>query len=241
MLSKVVLLFVSTTGYGVFFCKNKNCGALHLFFELMNFPKELEDIKDYLIDYDFRLSQKATDWRVNSAINEWEIMSIIKNRFEIVNPRDRERYDFWLQINENFIPVNIKVTETTNADNLNCKLWIYYALTWILPDFKNEIPREKFFVKLKENLEDTNKDYYFLIVNKANLSDIFITSLKWLTTLVPNWNNLPFQCKWDDNRTFIKRTFEQSKSFILTKFWDSIKKRANIFLVFKELFNEYVN
>ncbi len=207
---------------------------------MANLPQELLDIRNFLSNYDFTLSHTSSDWRIDSAINEWEITNILSKNFNILLPRDRERYDFAIQSWNRFYPVNIKVSDTTHNDNLNCKLWIYYALTWKLPNFPNETSRENFLTKLKQDLQDNSADYYFLVINKKNLSDIILTSLKWLESLVPNWNNLPFQCQRNNNRRFIVRDFSEIKSFILTTFWDSIQKRASVFLLFDKLFHEYV-
>lgn len=207
---------------------------------MLRLPQELIEIRNFLSEYNFTLSHTSSDWRIDSAINEWEITNILSKNFNILLPRDRERYDFAIQSWNKFYPVNIKVSDTTHNDNLNCKLWIYYALTWKLPNFPNETSRENFLTKLKQDLQDNNADYYFLVINKKNLSDIILNSLKWLESLVPNGNNLPFQCQWNNNRRFIVRNFSEIKSFILTTFWDSIKKRASVFLLFEKLFDEYV-
>ena len=211
-----------------------------IFIFMLRLPQELIEIRNFLSEYNFTLSHTSSDWRIDSAINEWEITNILSKNFNILLPRDRERYDFAIQSWNKFYPVNIKVSDTTHNDNLNCKLWIYYALTWKLPNFPNETSRENFLTKLKQDLQDNNADYYFLVINKKNLSDIILNSLKWLESLVPNGNNLPFQCQWNNNRRFIVRNFSEIKSFILTTFWDSIKKRASVFLLFEKLFDEYV-
>ncbi len=204
-------------------------------------PKELLEIRDFLIDYEFSLSKTTEDWRINASINEDEIVEILTKYFDISRPRARDWFDFSINDeNWNFIPVNIKVSDTTHADNLNCKLGIYYSLTGEYPTFANEISWDKFLLNLKENLNDSNHDYYFLVINKKNLWDIILNSLKWLQKLTPNWNNLPFQCRWDENRECVSRTYEEIKTFLLTTFGSSIKKRANIFLTFNKLFNEYV-
>jgi len=200
----------------------------------------LKEITKYLIDYDFTLSKQFADGRINASINEDEIINIIKQKFEIEVPRARNWFDFSIEHKWIFYPVNIKVTDTTHADNLNCKIWIYYALTWKMPDFPNETSRKNYFEKLRKNIKENNKDYYFLIINKKNLKDIFFMTLKTLENIQPNWNNLPFQCKWDINRKQVKRTFEESKYFILNTFGKSIKLRAEIYFIFKKLFNEFL-
>jgi len=60
------------------------------------------------------------------------------------------------------------------------------------------------FNKLKNNKYNTNnkKDYYFIVLNKTDASDIIVNSVKGLTILTPNINNLPFQVCWNKNRIF---------------------------------------
>ena len=204
-------------------------------------PKTITDISKYLSKQGFSLSKQFDDGRINASINEAEILNVIKRKFDIEIPRSRAWYDFAINTKKEFYPVNIKTTDTTHADNLNCKLGIYYALTGLLPDFPNEINWLNYFEKLKENIEtNENKDYYFLVINKTENTDIFVNSLKGLQTLQPNGNNLPFQCKWDINRDFTKRTFNEAKEFILNVFGQSIKLRAEIYFNFKKYFPEYV-
>ena len=155
-------------------------------------------------------------------------------------PRSRQWFDFSIEEDGEFYPVNIKVTDTTHADNLDCKLGIYYALTGKMPDFPNEISWSGYFEKLKTNLGENQKDYYFLVVNKSNTKDIFINTLKSLSALRPNGNNLPFQCKWGANKKPRERTFDDAKKFILETFGESIKRRGEIYFIFKRLFHEYI-
>ncbi len=138
--------------------------------------------------------------------------------------------------NDIFYPVNITTTKT--ADNLNGKLGIYYALCGLLPEFNNEIAWEKYFQKLHKDLgKNTNRDYYFLIINKNDPKDVFINSLKGIQTLQPN--NLPFQCRWDNNREIVQRSFIESKNSILSALAKSVTLRANIYLAFKEVFGGF--
>ena len=60
------------------------------------------------------------------------------------------------------------------------------------------------FNKLKNKEYNTNykKDYYFIVLNKTNTSDIIVNSVKGLSLLTPNINNLPFQVCWNKNRKF---------------------------------------
>ncbi|MCQ2900071.1 restriction endonuclease [Helicobacter pylori] len=191
-------------------------------------PTQLNEIAEFLKTNPYNLSQPLQDGRLNSSVNEEEILNTIKDYFPIQLPRTREWWDFSFEENKIFYPVNIKTTTTKTADNLNGKLGIYYALCGLLPEFNNEIAWEKYFQKLRKDLgKNTNRDYYFLIINKNDPKDVFINSLKGIQTLQPN--NLPFQCKWDNNREIIQRDFDESKNFILNALAKSVKLRANIY------------
>ncbi|MGL2624090.1 restriction endonuclease [Helicobacter pylori] len=201
-------------------------------------PTQLNEIAEFLKTNPYHLSHPLQDGRLNSSVNEEEILNTIKDYFPIQLPRAREWWDFSFEENKIFYPVNIKTTTTKTADNLNGKLGIYYALCGLLPEFNNEIAWEKYFQKLHKDLgKNTNRDYYFLIINKNDPKDIFINSLKGIQTLQPN--NLPFQCKWDNNRKIVQRSFIESKNFILSALAKSVELRANIYLAFKEFFGEF--
>ena len=204
-------------------------------------PNRLTQIVNFLKKYDFNLSRKTRDGRINSAFNEDEIFNIINKNFEVSRPSMRDWIDFSFEENGKFYPVNIKVTTTQTADNLNCKLGIYYALTGHYPPFGNEVVWEKYFKALSENLKPNDEDYYFLIVNKNDFGDVFATSLKCLQSITPNGNNLPFQAKWDVNRSPQNRTFEEAKDFILETFAQSLKLRADAYFHFINYFSEYKN
>ncbi len=189
-------------------------------------PTQLNEIAEFLKTNPYNLSQPLQDGRLNSSVNEEEILNTIKDYFPIQLPKAREWWDFSFKKNDIFYPVNITTAKT--ADNLNCKLGIYYALCGLLPTFNNEIAWEKYFQKLHKDLgKNTDRDYYFLIINKNDPKDIFINSLKGIQTL--QLNNLPFQCKWDNNREIVQRSFIESKNFILSALAKSVTLRANIY------------
>ena len=190
-----------------------------------------------------KLSSPSPDGRMNSLTNEEEILNDLKsfeasnewfqkNCLEIHIPEIRDWFDFAIENKDKdiFIPVNIKVSECkkNQADNLNCKLGIFYALTGIHPSKKKisqGIGWDKYFSKLSEHMSTyTDCDYYFLVINKNDKKDVFFSSLKQLKTLTPNGSNLPFQCKWNNNRERIKRTHNEAKEFIETAFGESIHK-----------------
>lgn len=135
-----------------------------------------------------------------------------------------------------YFVLNIKISTTKTADNLNCRLGIYYALMGQFPPFNNNVEWGEYFWNLKQGIKENDRDYYFLIVNKNNPKDIFATSLKQLCNVVPNGSNLPFQAKWDDNRVLVQRTFDEAKDFILSAFEESLRLRAETYGYFKQNF-----
>ena len=206
--------------------------------EKTTLPNLLNDIVDFLKKQNLQLSNQSRDGRINSAFNEDEIFRLLESKFAINHPNMRDWVDFSFYENNVFYPVNIKVSTTKTTDNLNCKLGIYYALTGKIPPFNNGVSWEIYFKTLSENLKANSKDYYFLIINKDNPSDVFVTSLKSLESILPNGNNLPFQAKWDNNRQLIHRDFESAKAFLLGTFEESLKLRADAYLHFRTYFYE---
>ncbi|MBQ7259400.1 MAG: hypothetical protein IJS57_05575 [Paludibacteraceae bacterium] len=213
------------------------------------FPEIIQDVSEYLASArNFRISSSTHDGRINSALNEDEILTFlelefrnISTRYKFVRPNAREWYDFAIENNNEFYPVNIKVTNCATADNLNSKLGIYYAMTGLIPSFNNSIGWESFLRKLKQSFgRHKDKDYYFLIINKKDLSDVFCCSLKTLTSLVPNGNNLPFQSRWTENRDPVGRSFYEAAEFIMATFATSFRQRAAAYEEFERCFPEYV-
>ena len=90
--------------------------------------------------------------------------------------------------------------------------------------FTNGIMSRILFDKLREKKYNKNykKDYYFIVLNKNDSRDIIINSVKGLTCLNPNINNLPFQICWNKNRVF---TYENITKKI-NLFIDCLKKSA---------------
>lgn len=205
-------------------------------------PIILTKIKEYLKSRNYKTIEEFMDGRINSAINEKIVLSIIKSKYGnyMKVPKIRDWYDFAIEYEDQFYPVNIKITDTTHADNLNCKLGIYYVLCGKMPPFDNEVDWISYLKNLNKNIKENDKDYYFLVINKNNPKDIFVNGLKTLATLQPNGNNLPFQCKWNINRLPIERNFYEAKKFILSNFGASIKQRSEIYFIFKKFFGEYV-
>ncbi len=208
----------------------------------MSIPKILNEIVWYLQESNKTkfMSADFQDGRINSIKNEDEVLQIIEREFEVIKPRARDWYDFAIEKDDELYPINIKITNTKGNDNLSSKLGLYYALTGKLPNFKNELRWELFFQELAENIEENEKDYYFLVINKENPQDIFVNSLKQLSQLVANGNNLPFQCHWNRNRVPVLRTYEESREFLLGSFYRSLELRARAYIEFKKYLGKYL-
>jgi hypothetical protein len=194
----------------------------------------LDDICNYLKRQNISLSSQQNDGRINSILNEDEILQLIEQKFNIDIPVARDWADFYIDK----VPVNIKITTTNTADNASSKKGLYYALTGQIYQGNNQW--EDYLKQLKENIKNTNKDYYFLVINKNNTDDIFINSLKQISTLQPNGNNLPFQIKWCDNKTMNPKSFKKVKSLLLGTLGQSIKLRADAYISFQKYFSDYL-
>ncbi len=195
---------------------------------------KLEKICKYLKKSNLCLSSNQNDGRINSILNEDEILKQIEKKFDIDVPMQRNWADFYIDN----IPINIKVTTTKTADNASSKSGVYYALTGEIYQGNNQW--DNYLKKLKKNIKDTTKDYYFLVISKDDTSEIFINSLKNITTLQPNGNNLPFQIKWCENKTLNPKSFNQTKKLLLGTMGQSIKLRADAYISFQEYFKEYL-
>ncbi len=195
--------------------------------------KELDAMCAYLTTYNFKLSENHADGRVNSIHNEDELIVIIKEQFDILDPSARNWADMHLI---NYQPVNIKATTTHTADNASSKKGLYYAMTG--EEYKGGEAWPGFLKALKANMKDTDKDYYFLIANKET-GEVTWNSIKGVNTLTPNGSNLPFQIRWDKNKEYVQKSFEDVKKMVIGTLMDSLEKRAKAYNEAKSLFPEY--
>lgn len=181
-------------------------------FRLKRLPVILYVIQKYLKNSQLQFSSKNDDGRINSYLDEENIIKILYDKFgkRIKKPKIRMWYDILVyDYTYKWIPINIKTTTTLTSDNTGNLAMCVYAYTneHLLLDNKtydNGKMSVLLFNKLKkkEYNENNKKDYYFIVLNKNNNNDIIINSIKGLTFLTPNINNLPFQVCWDKNRIF---------------------------------------
>lgn len=220
--------------------------------EIMNtITYDLIQNKFDLDTFDDNLQNKdiQQDGRILSAMNENKVTEAIKKIFSknnyyknndlaLITPNidgknNRAWYDVAIISNSNkelFIPINIKISAlSNNADNLNCKTGMVYALTGKTPKelgISNSYGWKKFgqlFLPYVSK-EETGTDYYFLIVNKNNTKDVFWNSLKHIKTFTPNGSNLPFQCNFSKNKEIVNLSHKNSVQKILSTFNESLVK-----------------
>ena len=71
-------------------------------------------------------------------------------------------------------------------------------------------------LKAKKYNKINKKDYYFLVLNKTTPGDIVVNSMKGLSILTPNINNLPFQICWHKNRDFYYEPIDKKIKLFIT-------------------------
>lgn len=180
---------------------------------LHQMPLIMYEIKNYLKSQSFKFSTQTEDGRINSCIDEDEVIKLLIEKFgdKIKKPKIRMWYDILaFDYMYGWNPINIKTTTTLTSDNTGNLAMCVYAYT----DERLDIHRDKsyengamstlLFNKLNNKNYNTNhkKDYYFIVLNKSDASDIIVNSVKGLTVLTPNINNLPFQVNWSKNKKF---------------------------------------
>tara|TARA_Y100000780_G_C13665825_1_gene410461 strand:- start:833 stop:1570 length:738 start_codon:yes stop_codon:yes gene_type:complete len=175
-------------------------------------PLVMYIIKKYLENTKINISKKNKDGRVNSSNDEDIIIEILMKKFKnkIIVPSSRMWYDILVYDNINgYIPVNIKSTTTKTSDNIGNLATCVYAYTneklELEKHYSNGRMSKILFDKLKKREYNKNdkKDYYFLVINKNNTKDIIINSIKGLSILTSNINNLPYQICWNKNRYYV--------------------------------------
>tara|TARA_B100000575_G_C23117110_1_gene645911 strand:+ start:265 stop:963 length:699 start_codon:yes stop_codon:yes gene_type:complete len=189
-----------------------------------NLPNSLLTIKKILQERTIKLCEISDDGRINSCMDEDEIIQILSEELpkRIYKPKARMWYDILVfDFQYGWLPVNIKSTTTLTSDNTgNLAMCVYSYTDEVLDLYKtyqNSRMSEILIEKLKKKKYNYNnkKDYYFVVINKDNSKDIIINSIKGLIELTPNINNLPFQVCWNKNRQFKYKNITKSIKILL--------------------------
>lgn len=178
---------------------------------LKQMPLIMYNIQEYLKTINFIFANNNQDGRINSCLDENNIIDLLikKYTYRIKKPSIRMWYDILVyDYMYGWLPVNIKTTTTLTCDNTgNLTMCVYSYTNEILnldKYYENGEMSRILYQKIKEKKYNKNnkKDYYFIILNKNNNKEIIVNSVKGLTTLTPNINNLPFQVNWSKNKNF---------------------------------------
>ena len=180
---------------------------------LKQLPLIMYKIQNHLKSQTFQFSTQNEDGRINSCTDEDGVIKLLFDKFgeKIKKPKKRMWYDILAyDFMYGWIPINIKTTTTMTSDNTGNLAMCVYVYTDEMLDihrdksYENGKMSDILFNKLQNKKYNTNnkKDYYFIVLNKTDANDIIVNSVKGLTILTPNINNLPFQICWDKNRSF---------------------------------------
>ena len=191
------------------------------------FPPKLLEVLEFLNKVKIKVSESHEDGRVNSIDDEGTIIDLLIEEYgeeNIIKPPARWWWD--VKIFEYYF--NLKSSAYgTAADNFSSKAAILYALTDLPEDKLNVSSWKKFQDALiNHGGKENNRDYYIFSLNKKN-NEVHLTSLKSLSKLTPNGNNLPFQIKWSDNTTPVDRTYRQAYDFLVGCYKESVRRKIN--------------
>ena len=196
-------------------------------FRLKRLPLIMYKIQNYLKLQAFQFSSQNEDGRINSCLDEVEVIKLLNEKFgaRIKTPEKRHWYDILAyDYMYGWIPINIKTTTTLTSDNTGNLAMCVYAYTDEILDihrvksYKNGKMSIILFNKLKKKEYNFNnkKDYYFIVLNKTDTCAVIVNSVKGLTILTANINNLPFQVCWNKNRSYnYENIHKKIKQFII--------------------------
>jgi hypothetical protein len=192
-----------------------------VFYRRSTLPVSILYIKTYMDNIKIKCCKLSSDGRVNSNIDETEINKQLKMKFgyRIIIPKQNKRfwYDFLIKdYKRGWLPVNIKSIDINK--NSACNIGGFSLLCWSLCDYDMKLDHtysnretSKIFLNCVKNkkYQKTMRDYYFLVIDK-NTQETIVNSVRGLTLLTPNLNNLPFQVNWKKNKCFQYKTIENT-------------------------------
>lgn len=149
-------------------------------------------------------------------------------------------YDFLVKgANGLWLPVNVKISSFSGSDNLSSKEGLFYAMTGVDP---KKVPHpdnparfwsinswEPYCAAMAHYFgADKNADYYFLVIDKRDIGNVFWTSLRHMAVLAPNGSNLPYQANWARNMHRVERSWDESAAFLMSVFREALVLRARV-------------
>tara|TARA_B100000131_G_scaffold317335_1_gene359159 strand:+ start:156 stop:797 length:642 start_codon:yes stop_codon:yes gene_type:complete len=210
-------------------------------------PKVLKDIENYLKNFQIEIAEKIEgEHRVSSLKDEGTVKSALRQNKKLkphildVPPRgfgDMVVLDYDMKTE---YVVNIK-TSIGSSDNCFSKIGFVYCLTDLEPQ---DLPKSMNFLKMNELIEThkadvSNKDYYFLCVDKNDSSNVLVRGAKQISNWTVNINQsnvLQINWKKEKKSEPTIRTWDESYEVLM----GGVKKSINGFLsnVPREWINE---
>ena len=181
-------------------------------------------IAESLSKKNIKLTNDSRDGRINSTQDEDiiipEIVKIVRSdkffkHININSPKERHWFDFSLEINEYFLPYNVKSSTLSGNDNVGAKLSLVWVVGGVMPT--KECNKWNGWAKaIGDNINEfsSDKDYGFIIVNKNNPRDVIFQRLRSIEELISNASNPPYQCKWGRNREEFFREPEEQLRYL---------------------------
>lgn len=174
-------------------------------------PIILSKIKDFLIQQKIQFPIKKGDGRVESVKHEKIICDLLKKEYgdEVKIMPNRFWYDIAVRDEDSWLPVNIKSTTMKSSDSVGNIALCLYSFTNVEMNLRkayhnDAVTRSAFIHAIQEKQfnDDWERDYYFLVINKSDTSDIIVNSLRGASNWTLNNSSFPFQIKWSKNRDF---------------------------------------
>jgi hypothetical protein len=150
------------------------------------------------------LSKENTDGRENSLMDERMLIACLKEKFRVEDTKPRYWYDTALydEALEKWIPINIKTTRATCADNALNKKAIVFTFSKLATE---DIPSNMSFQRMVELVEsnikemrDPSHEYYYLYVDKKD-KHVMVRSMHDVCSFRSNGNNW-LQIDWRAER-----------------------------------------
>lgn len=218
-------------------------------------PECLLKIADYLNSYKLNVNKEHVDGRIGSIKDEDsciealgksdEFITVKEDDFDgaefddkiyIVEPKIRNWYDILVVYNKKNYYINIKSSTLQSADNVGSVDTIMFGL------FGKKIKSNDKDKKYAELFHEYNMrsdigfddiegiDYYFLVVDKNNNGNCFITSISHMNkkSIKSNGSNPPFQCEWTKNSNK-KNNKKDICNWIIEAIFNSLIKTVSIF------------
>ena len=208
-------------------------------------PSALEAAAKYLGQQKMTLPSGGGNSRVDSSAGESTVIQVLQNaqQWNIVGRNvgtntNRAPHDMEFE----GMLVDVKINSLTGHYDTIAKSTIFYLLTG---ETDHPTHTKPFWETLRDReTPDEQRDFYYLIVNKNDTSDVFVVSLKHIAEVMPNPSNQPFQANWKNCRQPAKRTWQEAKRYMLGMWAKSIQRRAELInkgmpTYYPEIFKQY--